>query len=52
MTRRRKWLTGIGAAIAALIVVLVALLFWVLYTPSGLRFALDRGVAMMHGQLA
>ncbi|HKU79229.1 MAG TPA: hypothetical protein VJQ42_05250 [Rhodanobacteraceae bacterium] len=52
MTRRRKWLLGIGAAIAALIVVLVALLFWVLYTPSGLRFALDRGVAMMHGQLA
>src|SRR6185312_14637746 len=52
VTRRRKWLTGIGAAIAALIVVLVALLFWVLYTPSGLRFALDRGVAMMHGQLA
>ena len=52
MTRRRKWLLGVGAAIAALVVVLVALLFWVLYTPSGLRFALNRGVAMMHGQLA
>ncbi len=52
MTRRRKWLLGIGAAIGALIVVLVALLFWVVYTPSGLRFALDRGVAMMDGQLA
>lgn len=52
MTRARKWLVGVGAAIIVVIVVLVALLFWVLYTPSGLRFALDRGVAMMHGQVA
>jgi translocation and assembly module TamB len=52
VTRARKWLAGIGAAIIAIVVVLVALLFWVVYTPSGLRFALDRGVAMMHGQLA
>ena len=52
MTRRRKWLIGIGAAIAALIIVLAALLFWVLYTPSGMRFALNRGVAMMDGRLA
>jgi translocation and assembly module TamB len=50
--RRRKWLVGIGAVIGALIVVSVALLFWVLYTPSGLRFALNRGVAMMDGQFA
>ena len=52
MTRAREWLLGIAAAIVAIVVVLVALLSWVLYTPSGLRFALDRGVAMMHGQLA
>jgi translocation and assembly module TamB len=52
VTRKRKWLIGLGAAIAALIVVLVALLFWALYTPSGLRFALNRGVAMMDGRLA
>jgi translocation and assembly module TamB len=50
--RRRKWLFGILGAIGALIVVLAVLLCWLLYTPSGLRFALDRGVAMMHGQLA
>jgi len=52
VTRARKWLIGTGAAIVAIVIVLVALLFWVLYTPSGLRFALDRGVAMMHGQFA
>jgi len=52
VTRARKWLVGVGAAIVALIIVLAALLFWVLYTPSGLRFALDRGVVMMHGQFA
>jgi translocation and assembly module TamB len=52
VTRARKWLIGIGAAIGALIVVLVALVAWLLYTPSGLRFALDRGVALMHGQFA
>ena len=52
MTRTRKWLIGSGAAIGALAVVLLAVLVWLLYTPSGLRFALDRGVAMMHGRLA
>ena len=52
MTRRRKWLIGIGAAIAALIIVLAALLLWVLYTPSGMRFALNRGFAMMYGSVA
>lgn len=52
MTRARKWLIGILAAVLAIVVMLVALLSWVLYTPSGLRFALNRGVAMMHGQLA
>ena len=52
MTRARKWLLGIVVAIVAIVIVLAASLSWVLYTPSGLRFALDRGVAMMHGQLA
>jgi translocation and assembly module TamB len=52
VTRARKWLLGAGVAIVAIVIVLVALLSWILYTPSGLRFALDRGVAMMHGQLS
>ncbi|MGH8183588.1 MAG: translocation/assembly module TamB domain-containing protein [Rhodanobacteraceae bacterium] len=52
MTRARKWLLGIGIAIFALIVAVVIAFAWLLYTPSGLRFALDRGVAMMHGQFA
>jgi translocation and assembly module TamB len=52
VTRARKWLYGTVAALVAIVIVLVALLSWVLYTPSGLRFALDRGVATMHGQLA
>ncbi|MGH8190580.1 MAG: translocation/assembly module TamB domain-containing protein, partial [Rhodanobacteraceae bacterium] len=52
MTRTRKWLLGIAIAIAVLIVAFFAALSWVIYTPSGLRFALDRGVGFMHGQLA
>ncbi len=52
MTRARKWLVGVGAAIVALVIVLVTVLSWILYTPSGLRFALDRGVAMLHGRFA
>ncbi|MGH8117592.1 MAG: translocation/assembly module TamB domain-containing protein [Rhodanobacteraceae bacterium] len=52
MSAARKWLIGIGAAVAALIVALAILLAWIAYTPSGLRFVLDRGVAMMHGQFA
>ncbi|TAN08328.1 MAG: pathogenicity protein [Rhodanobacteraceae bacterium] len=50
MTRAHKWLAGIGVAIIALTAAVVIALAWLLYTPSGLRFALDRGVAMMHGQ--
>ncbi|HEX5354183.1 MAG TPA: translocation/assembly module TamB domain-containing protein [Rhodanobacteraceae bacterium] len=49
MSRARKWLVGVGASLCALVIAIVALLFWLLYTSSGLRFALDRGVAMMHG---
>jgi translocation and assembly module TamB len=52
VTRPRKWLIGILAAVGTLAVVCVVLVFWLLYTSSGLRFALDRGVAMMHGQFA
>ncbi|MDE2498317.1 MAG: pathogenicity protein, partial [Xanthomonadaceae bacterium] len=52
MSRARKWLVSAGATIVAIVAVLAALLFWVLYTSSGLRFALDRGVALMHGQFA
>lgn len=52
MNRARKWLVGIGIAVLVLVVAFFAALAWVLYTPSGLRFALDRGAAMMHGQFA
>lgn len=52
MTRPRKWLLGIGIAVVVLIVAFIVALSWLIYTPSGLRFALDRGVAMMHGQFA
>ncbi len=51
MIRARKWLLGAGITIGVLIVACVALLAWLLYTTSGLHFALDRGVAMMHGRL-
>jgi translocation and assembly module TamB len=50
VTRARKWLVGIGAALAVIVIVAAALLSWILYTPSGLRFALDRGVALTHVQ--
>jgi translocation and assembly module TamB len=52
MSRTRKWLTGIGAAIGVLVLAVVVLLAWLLYTPSGLHFALDRGAAMTHGRFA
>ncbi|HJU07857.1 MAG TPA: pathogenicity protein, partial [Rhodanobacteraceae bacterium] len=52
MTRARKWIAGIGIAIVALLVLLAIFFAWLLYTPSGLRFALDRGVALMHGQFS
>ncbi|HEX7325570.1 MAG TPA: translocation/assembly module TamB domain-containing protein [Rhodanobacteraceae bacterium] len=52
MKRTRKWLLGIGSALAVLVLAVAVLLAWLLYTPSGLRFALDRGVAMLHGEFA
>lgn len=52
MSRTRKWLAGTGIAIGALVVLLAIALAWLMYTPSGLRFALDRGVAMLDGRLA
>src|SRR5690348_13592118 len=52
MARARKWIVGIGIAIIALVVLLAIFFTWLLYTPAGLRFALDRGVALMHGQFS
>jgi len=52
VTRARQWIAGIGIAIAALLVLLAIFFAWLLYTPSGLRFALDRGVALTHGQFS
>lgn len=50
MTRARKWLLGVGIAIVAVIALLAIALAWLFYTPSGLSFALTRGVSVMHGQ--
>ncbi|MGH8163113.1 MAG: hypothetical protein ACREP1_02120, partial [Rhodanobacteraceae bacterium] len=47
----RKGLTGVAAVIAATILLLCVALAWLVYTPSGLRFALNRASAAMHGQL-
>ena len=52
MTRARKWLFGTAAVIIALLVLLAIFFAWLLYTQSGLRFALDRGVATMQGQFS
>jgi translocation and assembly module TamB len=50
VTRARKWWLGAGGALGALIIALAVLLAWLLYTAPGLRFALNRGVALTHGQ--
>ena len=47
--RLLKW---IGVAFAALVVIVGVLLFWVLGTESGARFALARAVGAMEGKLA
>jgi translocation and assembly module TamB len=52
MTRARKWILGIGVVAFVLVIALVVAFAWLIHTPSGLRFALDRGVAMMQGQFA
>lgn len=50
MARTRKWLLTVSIAIFALLVLCAIALAWLLYTSSGLRFALGRGVALTHGQ--
>lgn len=50
MSRLRKGLIGVAAVIAATIVLLCIALAWLVYTPSGLRFALNRASAAMHGR--
>ncbi|TAN07279.1 MAG: pathogenicity protein [Rhodanobacteraceae bacterium] len=50
MTRARQWWLGTGAAIGVVALLLAVLLVWLVYTPSGLRFALNRGNALLHGQ--
>lgn len=52
MSRTRKWLLGIGITVGALLAVVAIVLGWLLYTPSGLRFALNLGVAATDGQFA
>src|SRR6185437_16249653 len=45
------WLKRIGIAIAVLLLVLAATLWWLLATGAGLRFALARAQATTHGAL-
>ncbi|OOG36034.1 pathogenicity protein [Rhodanobacter sp. C06] len=46
-----KWLKRTGIAIAALLLVLAATLWWLLATGAGLRFALARAQSATHGAL-
>jgi translocation and assembly module TamB len=47
-----RLLKGIGIALAALVVVVAALLFWLLDTESGARFAIARALGAAEGKLA
>lgn len=49
MTRTRKWLLGSVAVIGVVVLALLVVLVWMFYTSAGLRFALDRGVALTGG---
>lgn len=47
-----KWLKRLAIAFAALLLVVAVLLWWLLDTGAGLRFALARAEGAMHGALA
>jgi translocation and assembly module TamB len=49
LPRLLKW---IGIAVAALVLILAALLYWLLGTESGARFALARAIGSTDGKLA
>lgn len=48
----RRWLKRIGIALAVLVVLLTAGLWWLLGTTSGLHFALNRATAASDGAIA
>lgn len=52
MTRTGKWLIGTAIGLGVLIAVFGMVLAWLVYTPSGLRFALNRAVGALDGRLA
>lgn len=52
MPRARKWLLRTGIGIGVLVALVIIGATWLLYTTSGLQFALDRGVAITHGQFS
>ncbi|MEO6968263.1 MAG: translocation/assembly module TamB domain-containing protein [Rhodanobacteraceae bacterium] len=52
MTPARKWLIGFAIGMGVLVVVFGILLAWLVYTPSGLRFTLNRAVGVLDGRLA
>ncbi|MEO6076483.1 MAG: pathogenicity protein, partial [Dokdonella sp.] len=47
-----KWLKWFGVFLASLILIIVLVLSWVLFTQSGARFALERAVGSMQGKLS
>ncbi|MGB4859672.1 MAG: translocation/assembly module TamB domain-containing protein [Dokdonella sp.] len=47
-----KWLKWIGIVLASLILIVVVVASWVLFTQSGARFALERAVGSMQGKLS
>lgn len=47
-----KWLKWFGIVSASLILIVILVLSWVLFTQSGARFALERAVGSMQGTLS
>jgi len=50
--RLKTWLKRLGIALAVLLVLIVALAWWLLATESGARFAVERAKSTLAGKLA
>lgn len=47
-----QWLKWIGIVLASLVLIIVLIVSWVLFTQSGARFALERAVGSLEGKLS